>query len=124
MITNVLFAFGVACLVVGRIFERPAFVQAGVLLSAAALFRIVYFDLFLKNPLWYPAEVAGVPPFDALTVAYAVPILWAWLAAGEILRRPVSPRVMRLARYLRGATLVLASPGSAWKSASSIRGRS
>jgi uncharacterized membrane protein len=108
VITNVLFAFGVACLVAGRIFERSAFVQAGVLLSAAALFRIVYFDLLLKNPLWYPGEVAGVSPFDALTVAYALPILWAWLAAGEILRRPVSPRVMRLARYLRGATLVLA----------------
>jgi uncharacterized membrane protein len=108
VITNVLFAFGLLCLVIARVFERPAFFQAGVAIVAAALFRLAWFDLFVKNPLWYPGEVVGPTPLDALTVTYLLPILWAWLSADEILKHPVSGWVLKVARASRVLTLVLA----------------
>jgi uncharacterized membrane protein len=108
VVTNVLFAFGLACLVAARLFGRQAFFQAGVAIVAGALFRLGYFDLFIKNPLWYPGEVAGPTPLDALTVTYLLPALWAWLAAEEILKHPVSGWVLRVARASRALTLVLA----------------
>jgi uncharacterized membrane protein len=108
VITNALFAFGLLCLVMARVFERPAFFQAGVAIVAAALFRLAWFDLFVKNPLWYPGEVVGPTPLDALTVTYLLPILWAWLSADEILKHPVSGWVLKVARASRVLTLVLA----------------
>jgi uncharacterized membrane protein len=108
VITNVLFAYGLGCLLIGRYFARPAFFQSGVLLAGVALFRIVYFDLLTKNPLWFGGEVAGVSPFDALTVTFALPILWSWLAAAEIERRGGAPWMLRFAGTMRAATLILA----------------
>ncbi|WP_088346229.1 MULTISPECIES: DUF2339 domain-containing protein [Rhodomicrobium] len=107
LITNVLFVFGLACLVAGRVFGRSAFFQSGVLLVAVSLFRLVYFDLIIKNPLWYGGAVAGTQPFDALTLTYALPILWTWLAASE-LRLSGNMRLMAFARWARALTLVLA----------------
>ncbi len=106
-ITNVLFAYGLACLAAGRRFERSAFFQSGVLLVGVSMFRLVYFDLIVKNPLWFGGEVAGVPPFDALTLTFAVPILWSWLAAAEI-GRAEGARLIHFAKFLRAMTLVLA----------------
>jgi uncharacterized membrane protein len=107
VVTNVLFAFGLACLVAARMFGRQAFFQAGVAIVAGALFRLGYFDLFIKNPLWYPGEAAGPTPLDALTVTYLLPAAWAWLAAQEILKHPVSGWVLKVARASRALTLVL-----------------
>jgi uncharacterized membrane protein len=108
VITNVLFAYGLGCLLIGRYFARQAFFQSGVLLAGVALFRIVYFDLLTKNPLWFGGEVAGVSPFDALTVTFAVPILWSWLAAAEIERQTEAPWMGRFAGAMRALTLILA----------------
>jgi hypothetical protein len=83
VITNVLFAYGVACLVAGRWFARGAFTVAGGLLVAISLFRIIYFDLFLKNPLWTHVEVPGIAIANALVIAFGLPILWSWFAARE-----------------------------------------
>jgi uncharacterized membrane protein len=108
VITNVLFLFGLACLYIGRIFSRIAFFQSGVLLTGIALFRIFYFDMLVKNPLWYGGEVVGVTPFDALTVTFVVPMLWMWLSAGEIERQAASRWLLRAASIMRGLTVVLA----------------
>jgi uncharacterized membrane protein len=106
-ITNVLFAFGFGCLVIGRIFARSALFQAGVLLAGVALFRILYFDLLIKNPLWFGGEVAGGSPFDALTVTFVLPILWCWLAAAEIGRQAQASWLLRFAQIMRALTLIL-----------------
>ncbi len=108
VITNVLFAFGLGCLVIARWFGRIAFFQSGALIAGIALFRVVYFDLITKNPLWFGGEVPGVTPLDALTVAYILPILWTWLAAAEIERQSADPRFLRIARMARPLTLVFA----------------
>jgi uncharacterized membrane protein len=107
MITNVLFVYGLLCLWIGRNFARGAFFQSGVLLIAIALFRIVYFDLVRKNPLWFHDAVAGPSPFDALTLTFLVPILWSWLAAGE-LHRGTSAYLFRLGQFVRPLMLVFA----------------
>jgi uncharacterized membrane protein len=83
VVTNVLFAFGVACLIAGRWFGRIAFTASGGILASIALFRVLYFDLFLKNPLWTHVEVPGSPLANALVIAFGLPILWSWLAARE-----------------------------------------
>ena len=108
VITNVLFVFGLACLFIGRTYSRIAFFQSGVLLAGVALFRIFYFDLLVKNPLWFGGEVSGVTPFDALTVTFAVPALWIWLAASEIERQAQKTWLLRAAAIMRGLMLVLA----------------
>jgi uncharacterized membrane protein len=108
VISNVLFAYGLACLYVSRIFARPAFFQCGILLTAVALFRIVYFDLFIKNPAWFGGEVAGALPFDALALTYAVPIVWSWLTIREIGMQAVPAWVERYARGIEALMLVLA----------------
>jgi uncharacterized membrane protein len=107
LITNVLFVYGLLCLWIGRNFGRSAFFQSGLLLVAVALFRIVYFDLLVKNPLWPHDAISGTSPFDALTLTYAVPILWCWLAAQE-LRRAESGYLIRFAKFVRPLMLVLA----------------
>jgi uncharacterized membrane protein len=108
LLTNVLFAYGFVCLIVGRMFGRSPFSQSGLLLTGIALFRILYFDLFLKNPLWYGSEVAGPVPFDALALTFVVPILWLWLASGEIELQTGAPRLLRFTRAMRALTLVFA----------------
>ena len=112
VITNVLFLYGLACLAAGRHFGRVAISAGGGVLIAAALFRIVYFDLLLKNPLWYPAEVPGMPIANALAVTFGLPILWSWLTARE-LGLFTHPRLAWLARRLPVLMLVL---GFAWLS--------
>lgn len=106
-ITNVLFAYGLLCLWIGRGFGRVAFFQSGALLAGVALFRIVYFDLIVKNPLWFHDAVAGASPIDALTLTFAAPVLWSWLAAQE-LRRAASGYLIRFAKFVRPLMLVFA----------------
>ncbi|HKJ62009.1 MAG TPA: DUF2339 domain-containing protein, partial [Hyphomicrobiales bacterium] len=107
VITNVLFLYGLACLAISRIFARPAFFQCGALLTAIALFRIVYFDLIIKNPAWFGGEVAGALPFDALALTYAVPILWSWLTIREIRMQAATDWFGRYARGIEGLMLVM-----------------
>ncbi len=108
VITNVLFVYGVACLLIARHSGRGVFFLCGVLLAVIALFRIVYFDLWIKNPAWHGGEVAGPLPFDALALTLLVPMLWSWLAAKEIARGSASPRFGRIARAMTAIILVLA----------------
>ncbi len=83
VITNILFAYGVACLIGGRIFNRIAFSWSGALLSLIAVFRIIYFDLFLYNPLWADQEISGVTLFNSLLLPFGLPLIWASLAVRE-----------------------------------------
>lgn len=84
VITNTLFAYGIGCLVIGRLRHRRAFSLSGVGLTAAALFRIVYFDMLSYNPAFAVQEVAGVTLFNTLLLPFGAPLLWATLAAREI----------------------------------------
>lgn len=111
VITNVLFVYGLACLWISRIFTRTALFQCGIVLTAVALFRIIYFDLLIKNPAWYGGEVAGPLPFDALALTYGVPILWTWLTIREIRMQDIPSLV---ARYVRGIEVAMLVMAFAW----------
>jgi uncharacterized membrane protein len=85
IMTNVMFAFGLGCLVIARLYGRRAFGVVGVALAGVALFRTGYFGLLIKNPVWEHLEVAGVPLINALAVTFLLPIGWVWLTAREFI---------------------------------------
>ncbi len=80
VITNVLYLYGLACLWLGRRYERAAVAWSGLGLCGIALFRIVYFDLIAYNPLWAEQQVGTWPLLNAMLLPYGLPILWTWLA--------------------------------------------
>lgn len=84
VITNILFVYGLACLWIGRKYLRQAVNLSGLALCCVALFRIVYFDLIVYNPLWSAQTVGQLPIFNALTLTYCLPMLWTWKATKEL----------------------------------------
>jgi len=84
VITNILFIYGLSCFWVGRIFARRSVSLSGLALSAIALFRIGYFDLFIHNPIWSHQLVGSLPILNALLLPYGLPIAWLILANKEL----------------------------------------
>jgi uncharacterized membrane protein len=112
VITNVLFLYGLGCLIAGRWFSRVAFSWSGALLVGIALFRLVYFELFLKNPIWTHDDVPGLFLFNALVVTFLLPIAWSRIAMREMAFAD-RPWIARLARLMPALMLVF---GFAWLS--------
>jgi uncharacterized membrane protein len=86
VITNIFFLYGICCLRAGRKFERRSVSLGGQVICGLALFRIVYFDLLLCNPLWSAQNVGALPVLNGLLITYALPLLWIWTGAGELSR--------------------------------------
>lgn len=107
VITNILFLYGLACLVAGRFFGRSAIAACGGVLAAIALFRIVYFDLVLKNPVWLHDAVPGTALANALAVTFGLPMVWTWIAARQMAASG-SARMQRLARWMPALIIVFA----------------
>ncbi len=84
IITNVLFLFGLACLFGGRKFERATIAYYGIVLCAAAAFRILYFDMITHNPLWHAQQISGTILFNSLMLPYGLPIAWCYFARREL----------------------------------------
>lgn len=103
VVTNILFAYGLACLYVGRYFHRIALSWSGIVLCAIAFFRILYFDLFLYNPLWSHEKVMGWPLLNTLLLPFGLPLLWSWLGATELCHLKKD----KWAQYVRGFMLIL-----------------
>jgi uncharacterized membrane protein len=105
VITNVLFVYGIGCLYLGRRYGRWAVGLSGLGLSLVALFRIVYFDLVVYNPLWSSGqEVGDTILFNALIVTYGLPLIWSYRLVAEA--RAMSRH--SIARYTSGTMLVIA----------------
>jgi uncharacterized membrane protein len=86
MFTNILFLYGLACLWLGRIYDRKAILLSGGLLIGFALMRILVFDLLLYNPLWSHQQVGAFPLFNALLLPYGFPMLWLILVNKELIK--------------------------------------
>jgi hypothetical protein len=112
VITNILFLYGIGCLIAGRWFSRRAFAWSGALLVGLSLFRLVYFDLFLKNPIWTHDAVPGMFLANALAVTFLLPIAWSRIAAQEMALAE-RPWIKRLTRWMPALMLVF---GFAWLS--------
>jgi uncharacterized membrane protein len=84
IITNAIFVYGLACLLVGRKFSRVAISTSGLVLCGIAIFRIIYFDLIAYNPYWAEQAIGELPIFNALLLTYGLAILWTWRATKEL----------------------------------------
>ena len=103
IITNVFFLYGLACLWAGNRFKRRSFVLGGLVLSGIAIFRIVYFDLILHNPLWSAQNVGALPVLNGLLLPYGFPILWVWIGMEKLLQLKIEWK-----KYGYGFMLLLA----------------
>jgi uncharacterized membrane protein len=84
VLTNAIFVYGLVCLWLGRHYARRAASICGLVLSAAALFRIVYFDLVLYNPIWANQNVGEMPLLNPLLLTFGFPIIWTRELASEV----------------------------------------
>ncbi|MEJ2123869.1 MAG: DUF2339 domain-containing protein, partial [Alphaproteobacteria bacterium] len=110
IMTNVMFAFGLGCLVIARLYGRRAFGMVGVALAGIALFRTGYFGLLINNPVWEPLEVAGIPLVNALAVTFLLPIGWVWLTAREF----AATEYERLTRLAKQAPMIMLALVFVW----------
>ncbi|MGH1402855.1 MAG: DUF2339 domain-containing protein [Alphaproteobacteria bacterium] len=84
VMTNILFVYGLSCFYLGRRFERIAFSWAAMGLCAVALFRVIYFDVMMYNPLWTSLNIRGVFLANELVLAFGLPAIWAWALRKEL----------------------------------------
>ena len=84
VITNLIFGYGLLCSWIGINYSREALTLSGFVLSIIAVFRILYFDCILYNPLWTSQEIGALPIFNALLLTYGFPILWSWKATLDL----------------------------------------
>ena len=72
--------------------DWPYVRMAGLFLAGLGLFRVIWFDLALHNPVLDPQAVGPVPVANLLTGHFALVAMWLWLIAregSEHLRVPV-----------------------------------
>jgi uncharacterized membrane protein len=103
IITNVIFAYGLACLLLGRHYSRSAVSLCGSVLGALAAFRVGYFDLLVYNPLWHAQNVGAVPIANALLLTYGLPIFWLSRMIKYLRHFEIKSGV----RYIYGSMLLL-----------------
>jgi uncharacterized membrane protein len=86
--TQILFASGWLALAEGKKrTEWPLLKMAGWVLSGVALFRVIWFDLVIHNPVIDPQAVGPVPVANLLTGHLALVALWLWLLARDVPQR-------------------------------------
>lgn len=80
--TQLLFAAGWTALRQAKMHsERPVLRTLGWTLAAIAIFRVVWFDLLIHNPVLDPQMVGPVPVANLLVAHLALVALWLWLLA-------------------------------------------
>lgn len=82
--------------------DWPSLRITGFVLSGLALFRFIWFDLVVHNPIMDPQSVGPVPVANLLTGHLALVALWLWLLA-----RNVPERLIVTVRCLSLGTMIL-----------------
>lgn len=83
--TQILFALGWVALTQAR--QRtdwPSLRATGWVVSAVALFRVIWFDLLIHNPVADPQMVGPVPVANLLVGHLALVAFWLWLLARDV----------------------------------------
>jgi uncharacterized membrane protein len=83
--------------------DWPSLHFAGLTLSAVALFRFVWFDLLIHNPVIDPQAVGPVPVANLLSGHIALVALWLWLLA-----RHLPPRFVLATQGLSLGAMIVA----------------
>lgn len=77
IVTNIFFAGGFICLLIGERFNRTIFMTAAQAFTLAAAFRTGLFEFLTHNPVWYSDQHVGATPlFNATLINYGAPALW------------------------------------------------
>lgn len=98
VLTQILFAMGWLALKQSRSANGPSTLRnAGWIAAGIAVFRIIWFDLIVHNPIADPQAVGPVPVANLLTIHFALAAFWLWQLAGFAAGRP--------APLLRGLSL-------------------
>lgn len=101
--TQIFFAVGwLALIEAKKRADWPSLAKAGWILSAIALFRFIWFDLLVHNPVMDPQVVGPVPVANLLTGHLALVALWLWLLA-----RHVPLRLVLLAHGLSLGAMII-----------------
>ena len=82
--------FGAGWLALRQFSLRPDWLSlrnVGWVLSAIALFRVVWFDLLIHNPVLDPQSVGPVPVANLLTGHLVLVAFWLWLLARSVPER-------------------------------------
>lgn len=85
-----------------------AWVRIALSLAVIGLFRFVYFDLVLLNPVALPQAVGSWPLFNAATLLCAGTALWCWLLADLVQCRSGAKSWEKPLRYASLAAMMLA----------------
>ena len=104
VLTQMLFGFG--WLALRQFRSRPDWLSlriGGWLLAAIALFRVIWFDLLVHNPVMDPQAVGPVPVANLLTGHLVLVALWLWQLA-----RDVPERLMLATRGLSLGAMIVA----------------
>lgn len=86
VVTNIYFLYGLACLWAGGVFKREGVFLSGLGLVGLSLFRILFWDLLVFNPLWSSQQVGHLPLLNSLLLVYGLPILWLSLVNKELMK--------------------------------------
>ncbi len=73
LVTTGCFLAGLLCVWIAQKRQASHIGVTGMVLCAVALFRVVYFDIVISNPLIIWHQIHGVPLFNTLTLVYMVP---------------------------------------------------
>jgi len=81
------FFFGLGWLAFAQSDKRPTLLHlrnAALVLIGIGIFRVIWFDLVVHNPLFDPQAVGPVPIANLATVHFAAVAAWLWLAATRL----------------------------------------
>ena len=106
-ITAALFAMGLGCMAIGRVYTRKAVFYGGYLLGGVAIFRTVYFDLLSYNPLWVSQDVGELFLFNGLLLNVLLP-------AGLIYRFRSELVMADKTRFIKWCNVLMFILGFAW----------
>jgi len=84
IITNILFLYSLLCFWIGRKIKHKSFSLSAIVLTAIAIFRVVYFDIIVHNPFYETHIIKGTVIFNTLLVAYGMPIIWIHFIKKEL----------------------------------------
>ena len=110
------FFFGLGWLAFAQLDKRPQWPHLrnlGLVLCALGMFRVVWFDLFVHNPLFDPQAVGPVPVANLATVHFAAASVWLWLLAAKLPARwPVKGASLGMMIVTTGVTVRQAFQGT------------
>lgn len=85
IITNIIFLYGLGCFWFGKKFKRSSFSSSAIILCAIAIFRVVYFDIFIYNPFQTISVIQGIAIFNTLFITYGLPLIWCHFSKKELI---------------------------------------